>query len=108
MTLFKKLQPRVVNYRDYKYFEKKASLKKANITPTFKKGDRTSKDNYRPVSILPKIFQQCIFRQLYNFMLEFLSKYQCSFCKGYSMQHCMLAMLEKWKSAVDKGKSLGI
>ena len=85
-----------------------SSLKKANITPTFKKGDRTSKDNYRPVSILPKIFEQCIFRQLYNFMLEFLSKYQCGFCKGYSMQHCMLAMLEKWKSAVDKGKSLGI
>ena len=79
-----------------------------NITPVFEKGDRNSKDNYRPVSILPnlsKIFERCIFRQLYSFMLEFLSKHQCSFRKSYSTQHCLLAMLEKWKSAVDKGKS---
>ena len=40
-------------------------------------------------------------------MLEFLSKYQCGFGKGYSTQHCLLAVLEKWKSAVDKGKPFG-
>ena len=40
-------------------------------------------------------------------MLEFLLKYQCGFRKGYSTQHCLLAMLETWKSAVDKGKSFG-
>ena len=40
-------------------------------------------------------------------MFEFLSKYQRGFRKGYSTQHCLLAMLEKWKSAVDKGKSSG-
>ena len=28
-------------------------LKQANITPVFEKGERSSKDNYRPVSILP-------------------------------------------------------
>ena len=82
---------------------------KANITPAFKKGDINSKDNYIPVSILPnisKIFERCIFRQLYSFIFEFLSKYQCDFRKIYSAtQHCLLAMLEKWKSAVDKGKS---
>ena len=54
---------------------------------------------------MSKIFGGCIFRQLYSFMLEFLSKYQCAFRTGYSTQHCLLAMLEKWKSAVDKGKS---
>ena len=78
--------------------------KKANITPVFKKGGRNSKDNYRPVITT---FQQCIFCQLYTFMLEFLSKYQCRFCEGYCMQHCLLVMLEKWKSAADKGKSFG-
>ena len=29
-----------------------STLKLANITPVFKKGDRNSKENYRPVSIL--------------------------------------------------------
>ena len=40
-------------------------------------------------------------------MIEFLSKYQCGFRKGYTTQHCLLAMLEKWTSVVDKGKSFG-
>ena len=54
-------------------------LKYATITPVFKKGDRNSKDNYRPVSMLlniSKIFERCIFRQLSNLMDQFLSKYQ--------------------------------
>ena len=41
-------------------------------------------------------------------MLKFLSKYQCGFRKGCSMQHCLLAILEKWKSAVDKEKLLSV
>ena len=84
--------------------------KNATITSVFKKGDRNSKDNYRSVSILPnisKIFERCIFRQLSNYMDQFLSKFQCGFRKGYSTQYCLLSMLEKWKSAVDKGKSFG-
>ena len=56
---------------------------------------------------MSKIFERCSFRQLYSFMTEFLSKYQCGFHKGYSMQHCLLVILENWKSAVDKGKSFG-
>ena len=62
------------------------------------------------ITILPnisKIFERCIFRQLSNFMNQFLSKYQCGFCKGYNTQYCLAAMLEEWKSAFDKGKSFG-
>ena len=40
-------------------------------------------------------------------MDQFLSKYQFGFRKGYSTQYCLLAMLEKWKSVVDKVKSFG-
>ena len=32
-----------------------------------------------------------------------LSKRQCAFRKGYSAQHCLLVMLEKWRATVDKG-----
>ena len=56
---------------------------------------------------MSKIIEQCIFRQLCSFVLEFLSKYQCGFRKVYSTQYCLLATLEKWKSAVNNGKSFG-
>ena len=64
-------------------------LKNATITPVFKKGDRDSKDNCIPISILPnisKIFERRIFRQLSNFVDQFLSKYQYGFRKGYNTQ----------------------
>ena len=32
-----------------------SSLKMANVTPVYKKGNRSDKDNYRPVSILPNL-----------------------------------------------------
>ena len=38
---------------------------------------------------------------------EIFSKYQYGFRKGYSSQQCLLALLEKWKAAVDKGKVFG-
>ena len=74
------------------------------MTPVFKRAGRNSKDNYRRVSIPPNIskISQYIFSQLHSFMREFLSKYQCGFRKGYCMQYCLVAKLEKWKSAIDK------
>ena len=32
---------------------------------------------------------------------------QCDFRKGFSAQQCPLAMLEKWKSAVDNKRTFG-
>ena len=37
-----------------------------------------------------------------------LSKYQCGFRRGFGAQSRLLAMLEKWKSSVDKGKAFGV
>ena len=34
-----------------------------------------------------------------------LSKLQCGFRKEFSAQHCLLAILEKWKSAVDSKRT---
>ena len=48
-----------------------------------------------------------MFQQISKFMEPLLSKYQCGFRKGYNTQYCLLAMLEKWKSSVDKGSSFG-
>ena len=86
------------------------NLKTADITPAYKKGKKYIKENYRPVSILPnlsKIFEKHIFKQMSHFFENILSKYQCGFRKGFSTQHCLLAMLEKWKRSVDNGKAFG-
>ena len=68
------------------------------------------KDNYRPVTIFPvisKIFEKLLCKQITTFIDRLLSKFQCGFRKGYGAQDCPLAMLELWKSAVDKGKVFG-
>ena len=39
---------------------------------------------------------------------EIFSKYQYGFRNGYSTQQCILALLEKCKTAVDKGKVFGV
>ena len=85
-------------------------LKDAIITPVHKKGAKSSKDNYRPVSILSnlsKIYEKLLFKQISGYFEPILSKFQCSFRKGYGAQHCLLAMLEKWKLAVDNKGNFG-
>ena len=37
-------------------------------------------------------------------MIYIFSKYQFGFRKGFSAQHCLLAMIEKWHNSKDKGK----
>ena len=39
---------------------------------------------------------------------EIFSKYQYGFRQGYSSQQCLLALLQKWKASVDKGKVFGV
>ena len=76
----------------------------------FKQGSRNQKNNYRPISILlviSKIFENLICRQLLNLFDNILSKYQCGFRKGYTLQHCLILMINKWKKAVDNNKLLG-
>ena len=82
------------------------SIKLANVTPVHKKGHRSEKDNYQPVSILPnlsKVFERCIYNQIAQFFDKILSKHQCGFRKGHSAQHSLTALLEKWKESVDQG-----
>ena len=57
-------------------------LKKADITPVHKKGDTSTKENYRPVSILPsisKIFERKMHDQISLYMNKYLSGYLCGF-----------------------------
>ena len=82
-----------------------SSLKQAVITQVLKRGDKSLKESYGPVSILPnisKIFERSLFKQFLIF--ENLSSQSNSVFSGYNTQYYLLSMLEKWKSAVDKVK----
>lgn len=86
------------------------SLKVADVTPVHKKEDRTKKDNYRPVSILPpisKIFEKNMLDQISTYIEKYLSPFLCGFRKGYNTQHCLNVMIDKWKKAMDSGKLAG-
>ena len=86
------------------------SFKLANTTPVFKNESRNHKNNYRPVTILPiisKVFEKIMNKQFSIYFEEILSKFQRGFHKGFSTQHCLLLMLEKWKRAVDNNKVFG-
>ena len=44
-----------------------SDLKAANVTPTFQKKSKTSKDNFRPISTLfniSKLYERCIYNQI--------------------------------------------
>ena len=42
-----------------------------------------------------------------SFFDDIFSQYQYGFRKGFSTQQCLLALLEKWKMSVDRGKVFG-
>ena len=87
------------------------NLKIANITPVYKSGERQVKENYRPISILSpisKIFERILYNQLYNTFDDILSMSQCGFRKGFSAQHCLIVMLEKFKKSIDSKKCCGV
>ena len=67
----------------------------------YKANESTSKMNYRNISLLPvvsKIFEKLMQAQISGYMENILSPYLCGYCKGYSAQHALLSMLEKWRS----------
>ena len=78
----------------------------SNIKPIYKKESKNEKENYRPESILPnlsKIFERSMYDQLKDYFDKILSKYQCGFRKGFSTQHCLLAMIENLRKSLDSG-----
>ena len=71
---------------------------------------KLSKENYRPISILPndsKIYERCLYDQIATYFEHIFSRYQCDFCKGCSARLYFLAMIEKWEKIVDDEGAFG-
>ena len=77
------------------------------MKPVYKKDDPFDKTNYRPISVLPvlsKAFERCLCDQIYEYPDTILSKVQCDFRKGFSMQYSLIVVIKKWRKNMDKGK----
>ena len=81
------------------------NLKLADVTPIFKKKDKTFVENYRPVSVLPtvsKIFERIMQKQITDYIRKFLSPFLCGYRKGFSIQYALLSLIESWRLCLDK------
>ena len=86
------------------------TLKRAQVTPVIKKADNLSKENYRPVSILPclsKIFERVIANRFNEYFEGIFQESLSAFRSGYSCQDTLLALVEKWKSTFRNYKCAG-
>ena len=81
------------------------NIKLADVTPIFKKKDKTFVENYRPVSVLPtvsKIFERIMQKQITDYIGKFLSPFLCGYRKGFSTQYALLSLIERWRLCLDK------
>ena len=79
-------------------------LKLSEVIPLYKKLDPLKKENYRPVSLLPhvsKVFERIIYKQIMSYVTNLFSDYITGFRKSHGSQHCLVKMLENWKSALN-------
>ena len=88
-------------------------FKTALVTPTFKTGDRTKADNYRPLSVLPvmsKILEYVIKDQIYDHLEsnDIITDTQHAFRNGHSTTTCLLKLTEDVRRGLDEGKATGI
>ena len=87
-------------------------FKKAKVIPVHKRGSKSDKSNYRPISILPiisLIFERHVslhFRQ-YLESNDILYCRQSGFRCNHSCQTALLKMVDEWISAIDDNKIVG-
>ena len=82
--------------------------KQANVIPIFKKGDKSSPNNYRPVSLLSfvgKVMEKCILKHMYNYFRDsdLIYKFQSGFLPGCSTTHHLVHLYHSISEAFDKG-----
>ena len=87
------------------------SWKLANVITIFKKDNRQSKENYRPVSLLSSLSKVCekiVLIRLYNFLLEinFLNPFQSGFRPRDSTVNQLVFIVHKIYEALQAGKEV--
>ena len=62
-------------------------IKYAKVTLIHEKDDKTDKEKYGPINILPnlnKVYERLMYTQIYPYFHTTFSKFQCGFGKGFN------------------------
>ena len=84
-------------------------MKIAKVIPIFKKGQKDSVNNYRPISLLTsisKILERLVYVRTLKFLVNcnILSDSQFGFRKRHSTTHAILTFIDKVAHAIDDSK----
>ena len=86
-------------------------LKKADVTPIYKKENRLSKENYRPVSVLisfSKVFEMAMSDQLDPHLKLIYHPLLSAYIKNIGCGSTLTFLLETWRRALDKDQYVGL
>lgn len=88
-------------------------LKKAKVTPIFKKGDKSDPNNYRPISVLPvisSIFERHISNCVSKFMdmHNLIYHHQSGFRKNHSCQTALTRLVDHWLAEINENNTVGV
>ncbi len=87
--------------------------KSANVTPIYKKGDKKSVENYRPISltcVASKILEAIIRDQILNHFIynNYFTNRQYGFIKGRSTIIQLLTLMEDWTRSLEDGGQIDV
>ena len=88
------------------------ALKKAKVTPIFKKGSRADINNYRPISVLP-IINSIFERHISNCLVDYLESnsllynHQSGFRRLHSCQTALTKIVDNWLNAINNSETVG-
>ena len=84
-----------------------SKLEIAKISPLFKDGEQSDKNNYRPISVIPTVapvFERLIYEQLYTYLNDnnLINTQQSGFRSLHSTLTALLDMTNDWCINIDK------
>ena len=85
--------------------------KKGEITPVYKKDCSLSKDNYRPLTILPslsKFFETLVHSRVSPRFRNILHKFVFAYIKHHGCDTALLSLTEEWRKELDDRKIIGL
>ena len=87
--------------------------KAAKVSPIHKGGDKTDKNNYRPISVISvvmKMFERAVHDQLQSYLIEhnMLAPQQSGFRKGHSTDTVLSYFTDFLLKQMDQGKLTGV